>query len=58
MNLRGKGGQPKSPNGPALKLISQAKTHSSKTLRFKLNSPVILELLANLVTQILECAGM
>ena len=46
------------------KLISQVKTHSQagtcyfKTPRLKFNSLVFLELLVNLVTQILECAGM
>ena len=63
MKLRWKGGQPKSPNGPTPKFDTQIETHSPKLklidstfLKLYL-IPVMLELLVNLVTPILECVG-
>ena len=64
MNLRWKGGQPKSPNGPTPKtrFTSLNSFPLLELVNYKLLElnliPFMLELLVNLVTPILECAGM
>ena len=63
VNLRRKVGQPKSPNGPTQKFNSRVKTHFlywnlsiANFLSLNLIT-LMLELLIDLVTPILECAG-
>ena len=64
VNLRWKGGQPESSNSPTSKFDSQVKPHypKSKLIDSKLLKlyliPFMLESLVNLVSPILECAGM